>query len=61
MKNTGKFYNFELKEEGEKSFYERMRPEDIDLTLANLTLKSKKEVKQEPAGVLGFIRQLFNI
>ena len=61
MKNTGKFYNFELKEEGEKSFYERKHPEDIDLAFANLTLKSSKEVKQEPTGVLGFIKQVFNI
>lgn len=60
MKNVGKFYNFELKEDNEKSFYERIQPEAIDMTLANLTLRNNKDIKQEPIGVIGFIKQIFN-
>lgn len=60
MKNIGKFYNFELKEDDDKSFYERVESERVDLTLAHLASRRDKEVREKPTGVLGFIKQVFN-
>ena len=49
-------YNIVVRDVSEMDFTERMKPEPIDLGLANLTLINRKETKEEPSFINSLLK-----